>query len=213
MSWKPLALIAAMSLALTALPCIAQAQGSPASAPTARPSAAPAPTAATAEAGFTQRGAHEHGKVTINIAVEGGTLTAELDSPAINVTGFERAPRDPAERALVAGVDRWLASGVAVLGAPPAAGCVRSRVDYTPPQLGGKHGDEHEGDHAGESAEHADYEARFTYACSNPAALAWADLWLLRRLKNVTVVEVNLVTPQKQTQISVTGASPRIALQ
>jgi hypothetical protein len=190
--------------------------------PAATLAASPAAPPAAAADGFTQRGAHEHGKVTINLAVEGGTLTAELDSPAINVVGFERAPRDAAEKARVAEVDRWLASGVAVLGVPAAAGCVRSRIEYTPPALGGAHAHdehdeyehEHEHDHEpdGEAEGHSDYDARFTFTCSNPAALAWVDLWLLRRLVNVAAAEVNLVTPQQQTQLTVTGRDARVAL-
>jgi len=57
--------------------------------------------------------------------------------------------------------------------------------------------------------EHRDLDEVITRLTTSPPH----DELLLRRLKNVTVVEVNLVTPQKQTQISVTGASPRIALQ
>jgi hypothetical protein len=163
--------------------------------------------------GFTQLGVHEHGKVVVNIAVEGGTLTVELDAAAMNVVGFERAPRNPAEWQRLAEVDRWLGSGVSVLGVPAAAGCVLSRVEYLPPGLVGDDRD-HNHDHGQEGAVvHADYEARFTYACANATALDWTELWLLRRLEQVTQVEVNLVTPRKQTRLSVTGAAARVALE
>ena len=49
-----------------------------------------------AEPGFTQLGAHVHGKVVVNLALEGNTLRVELDAPAINVVGFEHAPRTEA---------------------------------------------------------------------------------------------------------------------
>lgn len=202
MNRTSIALQAVLTLGLVAMPSFAQTPAT----------AKPQPDA------FVQRGTHDHGKVTVNLAVEGGTLSAELDSPAINVIGFERAPRDATEKAAVAATDRWLGSGVGVLGVPTAAGCQRSGVEYTAPTLVGDDHDaahekahEHEDEHQGEGG-HADYEARFTYTCANPAALDWVELRLLGRLKDVKQVQVNLVTPQKQTQLSVTGAAPRVSL-
>jgi Protein of unknown function (DUF2796) len=176
-----------------------------------------ATTAAGADAAFTQRGAHLHGKVVVNLALEGSVLALELDAPAINVIGFEHAPRTDAQKREVAAVDRWLASGVGVLGVPAAAGCVRRQVEYAPPTLGeDAHDHEHEHEHdaaaKGAGATHADYRARFTYACSSPAALSWADLWLVRRLKNVAEIELNLVTPQAQSQRTLGADVTRIEL-
>ncbi len=82
---------------------------------------------------FEQHAAHEHGKVTVNVAVDGATLTAELDAPAINVVGFEHAPRDAAESARIEAVNRWLAAGAGIVGVPPAAGCRLARVEYSAP--------------------------------------------------------------------------------
>ncbi len=201
-----------MNMKSNTLVALALGLGVPLAAlPQARAQSAPAVTAAPA---FTQLGAHVHGRVSVNLALEGGTLSAELDSPALNVVGFERAPRDAAERATVAGIDRWLGSGVGILGVPAAAGCTRTKVDYTAPKHGEDHDHEHEHDaaHAEESEGHSDYEARYTYSCTNPAALAWVDLWLARRLRNVAEIDVNLVTPQGQSQLTVAGDTPRIAL-
>jgi hypothetical protein len=170
---------------------------------------------AAGDADFIQRGAHLHGKVVVNVALDGPLLSVELDAPAINVVGFEHAPRTDAQKREVAAVDRWLASGVGIIGVPPAAGCARQQVDYTPPKF-----DDHDHDHdhdpehdaADEDGTHADYRARFTYTCANPAALPWADLWLVRRLKNVAEVEVNLVSPQVQTQRTLGADATRVEL-
>ncbi len=192
--WKPVLGLALLALALPS----AEAQST----------TPPADSIAAADgAGFTQRGAHVHGRVTVNLALEGRTLIAELDAPAINVVGFERAPRDAAETSRVQRIDRWLSSGVGVLGVPRTAGCTRTKVEYNPPKPDGSHDADHD------SEGHADYEARFTYTCSNPGDLAWADLWLLHRLENVAEVEVNLLTPTTQTRLTVAADSPRIALQ
>jgi hypothetical protein len=206
MSRSSIALLAGAALGLAAP--LLPSQGSAASP------AAPA----AGDASFTQRGAHLHGKVVVNVALEGPLLSVELDAPAINVIGFEHAPRTDAQKREVAAVDRWLASGVGVIGVAPAAGCVRQKVDYTPPKFAGDHDHDHDHDHEhdagakGEAETHADYRARFTYTCTNPAALPWADLWLVRRLKNVAEIEVNLVTPQVQTQRTLGADATRLEL-
>ena len=166
-----------------------------------------------AEPGFTQLGAHVHGKVVVNLALEGNTLRVELDAPAINVVGFEHAPRTEAERRAVAIVDRWLASGAGSLGVPAAARCALGKVEYQPPKLADDHeaGHDHEPGHD-DGADHADYEASYTFTCANPAALAWSELWLVQRLRRVAEIELNLVTPQAQSQRTLGADAARIDL-
>jgi len=48
-----------------------------------------------------EHGAHEHGRGTLDIAVEGEELVVEFRIPAANVVGFEHVPRDDAEREAV----------------------------------------------------------------------------------------------------------------
>lgn len=45
--------------------------------------------------------AHEHGHGALDIVVEGQVLVIELRIPAVNVVGFEHAPKDDAEREAV----------------------------------------------------------------------------------------------------------------
>ena len=201
-----------LSVVTVALACIGSA--SHAADPPA--AAANAASAGKSESAFEQRGVHEHGRVVVNIAVEGNTLVAALEAPAINVIGFERAPRTPEETRKVTEINTWLASGVGVIGVPEAARCTRTAVTYTPPALSAA---DHDHDHdragqaaAGEAAQHADFDASYRYTCDNPAALEWVELWLTRRLLGVEALDVNLVTPTLQTNRKVTPSELRIAL-
>lgn len=142
-------------------------------------------------------GKHVHGEVTLNLALEGGTLIAEFESPAAQVLGFERSPRDATERSAVATAEAWFRGGSGMLGVPTAAACRLSASAFTPPKLG---------------SGHADYRARYTYTCANPAALVWVEPWVLRRLQGVEKVEVNLVAPGVQRQEVLDGTARRIAL-
>ncbi len=172
---------------------------------------------------FRQEGKHVHGQVTVNLALEGNLLSVEMEAPAINVVGFERPPRDAAERTVVGDAANWLGSGRSLLGVPAAAGCRRLEASVTAPQWreakgpdAGKdahdHDHEHEHKHGDDESAHADYRASARFRCTNPAALAWVEVWALRRLRDVTELTVNVVTTDLQNSVRATRADERIAL-
>ncbi|MFM8845515.1 MAG: DUF2796 domain-containing protein [Gammaproteobacteria bacterium] len=154
-------------------------------------------TAADQETDSLEHGKHEHGAVTLNIALDGDTLSLELDAPAINVLGFERSPRNDAERKLVTDTHAWLAGGREMLAVPSNAGCRLQSTNFSAPKLG---------------TGHADYQPRYTFRCSNPAALAWVEIWALRKLKEVERAEVNLNTAQVQRQQTLQAGELRVPL-
>ena len=144
---------------------------------------------------FEQHAAHEHGKVMINVALEEKQLVIELDSPAVNVVGFEHAPRTDDERAAVRTASDLLKSGKGLFGLPKDALCLFQGAEVKPPKWEAsseEHGapDKHE--------HHADYEARFTYRCEAPRSLTWLEPWLLDKLLNVVEARVNIVTGNGQ---------------
>ncbi len=144
-----------------------------------------------------EKGKHVHGEVTFNIALDGQILTIELDAPAINVVGFEKAARSEPERNAVAAVDTWLSSGREIAAVPRNAGCSLLKADYTPPRLG---------------SGHADYRATYSFRCSNPAALEWVELWALRKLTNVERAAANLITATTQRQQDLAPGDLRVSL-
>ena len=56
---------------------------------------------AASDDGHREHDPHEHGHGALDIVLEGEELVAELRIPAVNVTGFEHAPRDDTEREAV----------------------------------------------------------------------------------------------------------------
>jgi hypothetical protein len=170
---------------------------------------------------FRQEGKHVHGQVTLNLALENDLLSVEIETPAINVVGFERPPRNAAERSLVRDATGWLGSGRSLLGVPAAAGCRRVEASVTAPkwsevkgQDAGRHvhDPDHDHDHGDDEPAHADYRATARFRCSHPAALAWVEVWAMRRLRDVTELTVNLVTTDLQKSVRVGRADERIAL-
>ena len=147
--------------------------------------------------GMHAHGKHVHGEVTVNIALEGRTLALEIDAPAAQTLGFEKSPRDDRERAAVKAVDDWFRSGRNMLGVPPAAGCRLTKSEFTPPKLGDGH---------------ADYRGSYLFDCAAPEALAWVEIWALRRMQGLEKAEVNLVTPAGQRQETLRGGAVRVTL-
>jgi hypothetical protein len=146
-----------------------------------------------------QHHAHEHGKVTLNVAVADTALVLELDAPAANVVGFEHAPRSDAERATVASAANLLERGSALIGTPKDARCRFVSSELTQPTWASKD-------------EHADYEARFTYRCDEPKSLTWFEPWLVDKLSHVTELRVNLITPSGQRTETAESSHVRISL-
>ncbi|MGA0019026.1 MAG: ZrgA family zinc uptake protein [Steroidobacteraceae bacterium] len=138
-----------------------------------------------------------HGEITMNIALEGNILSAELDSPAIHVVGFERAAQTEAERARLTAANTWLTSGRNFLGVPRAAVCGPVNQNYVPPA---------------EDAKHANYRAVHEYQCDNAEALAWIELWALRKLEGVEKVTLNLIINGRQEQVVLDGKTERVTL-
>jgi hypothetical protein len=144
-----------------------------------------------------EQGKHVHGEVTINVALEGNSLAVEMNSPGLHVLGFERAARSPEEQRVVSEANTWLRSGAGIIGVPTTALCRLQSVTYTPPA---------------NTVKHPDYRAGYLYRCDQPTALAWVELWALRRLKGVEKVEFNLLSGSVQKQLDLGGNPGRIAL-
>jgi hypothetical protein len=165
-------------------------------------------TTSAGAAEFEQRPPHEHGKVTINAALDGSQLVIELDSPAINVVGFEHEPRTDSERAAVRNAADLLKSGRGLFSMPKQALCVFKAADIKAPQWEAQ---ESSGEHA-EHEHHADYEARFTYRCEAPNRLTWIEPTLLGSLRNVIEARVNIATATGQHSEVVTTGHARVPL-
>ena len=159
---------------------------------------------------FEQHPPHEHGKVTINAALDGNQLVIELDSPAVNVVGFEHVPRSDDERAAVSAAAKLLGDGRGLFAMPKEARCQFLQAQIKAPRW------ETTDDVPGQPEApglHADYEARFTYQCWSPGHLTWLEPALLDKLRNVTEARLNIATPRGQQSEVATSGHARVAIQ
>jgi hypothetical protein len=157
---------------------------------------------------FEQHHAHEHGKITINVALEKRELSIELDAPADNVIGFEHAPRTEAERQAVHDALLLLRNAQDLFGLPSAAQCRVTGSDISSPHWEAEPTSAHD---ESPHEQHADYEGRFTYRCEAPRELTWLEPWILDKLRGVHEARINLITPSGQRSQIVTRARERIS--
>jgi hypothetical protein len=129
---------------------------------------------------------HEHGTARLDIALEDKTLALDLDSPAMNLVGFEHAASTDADRAAIAKAREQLGQPLQLFNLPTAAGCSVTRMDLQSPLFGnaapepaGHDHDDDDHDHDEGAAghhEHSDVDGHFQFQCEHPEALKGLDL-------------------------------------
>ncbi len=156
-------------------------------------------------------GAHEHGIARLGLAVDGTSLTVDLELPAESAFGFERAPRSAEERATAAeALDRLRTGAARLIAFPEGVTCALDSAEVEAPEgLEGDDAGEDQQAHEDEGHEHAEDEGQehaedeaplhtevhllASLTCSaeplGPASLRFADL-----LPDVVQVDLTVFT-------------------
>ncbi|QHD03414.1 zinc-binding protein [Pseudomonas sp. S04] len=159
-------------------------------------------------------GAHEHGVGRLNAALDGQTLELELDSPAMNLVGFEHAANTPADKVKVAAVRAQLEQPLVLFSLPQAANCVLSQQELNSPLFGDKPDADDDHDHAdAKDAEghehhhdHSEIHAHYQFTCSQPDALKSLDLaQVFKTFPATQKIQVQLISPNGQQGVEVTA--------
>ncbi|WPO46880.1 DUF2796 domain-containing protein [Pseudomonas sp. S1Bt23] len=158
-------------------------------------------------------GAHEHGVARLNAALDGQTLELELESPAMNLVGFEHAASTDADKAKVAAVRAQLEKPLALFSLPPAAGCVVAQQELESPLFGDKPEDHDEDHDDAKSAgghehhhEHSEIHAHYQFTCATPGALKSLDLaGVFKTFPATQKIQVQLISPSGQQGVEATS--------
>ena len=158
-------------------------------------------------------GAHEHGVARLNAVLDGKALELELESPAMNLVGFEHLATTDADKAKVAAARKQLEQPLALFSLPKAAGCVVSSQELESPLFGDKPEDDH--DHAtdGKGAaahdhDHSEIHAHYQFTCTSPAALKNLDLAnLFKTFPATQKIQVQLIGPSGQQGVDATATA------
>jgi len=153
-------------------------------------------------------GAHQHGAVRLAVAIDGNELSLQLEAPLDSLLGFERAPRNDAERRAASDLLKQLRSGPATLfKADPAAQCVLVKAEVQAAVL------EPAGQAAPKDDEHADLDASYTFQCAQPGQLRAMDVVLFDAFKRLRRIDVQVAGPKGQRKLTLDRPARRIELQ
>ncbi|MGY2210433.1 DUF2796 domain-containing protein [Pseudomonas pergaminensis] len=158
-------------------------------------------------------GAHEHGVGRLNAVLDGQALELELDSPAMNLVGFEHLATNPADKAKVAAARKQLENPVALFNLPKAAGCVVSSQELNSPLFGDKPEADHDDDDddAKDGAhehhhDHSEIHAHYQFTCATPTALGNLDLTqVFKTFPATQKIQVQLIGPSGQQGVEATA--------
>ncbi|MFS7143928.1 DUF2796 domain-containing protein [Pseudomonas aeruginosa] len=166
-------------------------------------------------------GKHEHGVAQLNVVLDGKTLELELDSPAMNLVGFEHAASTDADKAAVAKARAQLEKPLELFALPVTAGCSVASQELRSPLFGDKApahahkekaGHEHEHEHEHEHG-HADIHAHYQLSCEKPELLKLLTLAeFFKRFPATQKIQVQLIGPDGQKGADLAPASAELKL-
>jgi hypothetical protein len=171
--------------------------------------------------GHRDLGAHEHGRGTLNIAVEGTKVTMELEVPGVDIVGFEHAANTRKEKASVEKAKTQLSAPLTLFSLPASAACrvTEAKVEV---EIGEHDHDAKAESKGAEAAQggkapaktegHAEFHAEYALECAGPANLTAIEFGYFRAFAGAEKLTVNVITPKGQSKFEVTRASPSLSL-
>ena len=176
--------------------------------------------------GFVQEDPHEHGAALLSVVLEGETLSMELESPAVNLVGFEYEPSSEEDMQAVEDALVQLEDGATLFATAEAASCELTSAEtehVMTDEEGHEEGEEHseeEGEEHGESgadeesgaeehaegeehdeegAQHSEFHATYAFTCAQPDSLSSVSLNELFALyPGIEDLDVQYVLPNGQ---------------
>lgn len=145
-----------------------------------------------------QHGAHDHGHATLNLVQEGKTIQLMLESPAVNIIGFEHAAKTPQEKQKIENAIERLKQGGKLFGFPAAAQCAQIKVELESEHAEhDSHNDEHESKDE-EHESHSEFEVSYQFVCDAPTKLDTLKVHFFEFFPLTEEIEAQLVTEKRQ---------------
>ena len=180
-----------------------------------------------------QHGSHVHGVAQMNLAVEGEKVFIELESPAMNVVGFESQPSASAQRIAVREAAEKLEDGGSLLAFSEKAGCtlVSATIDSALLEHGEEeqaHGDSHEEHHDEETPEgkhqhqaeaeshgtekHSEFEVSYQFTCASPKKLRALEVNIFEVFPGFEQIDAQILKTSGQSGAKISAGNNRVDL-
>lgn len=171
-------------------------------------------TAVAEEGAQRQLKAHEHGRGSLNLVLEGNTLGLELEAPGMDIVGFEHAAGSADSKAKIDEAKAKLAQAGEMFKLPAAARCLlkESAVELESEEDHDEHEDE-KGEDGGESGGgHSAFRAVYTFVCDAPDQLTTIETTYFSAFTGAATLTASIVTSKGQRQAELSKATPVIDL-
>jgi len=169
---------------------------------------------------------HEHGVGTLDIAIDGPSVTMAFRAPGADIVGFEYAAKSAADRAAVDAAVATLARPVDLFVLPAAAACSVTKASAGLESDGADgadgahtehrdHADEHahtDHDDHSEEAGHTEFRAEYTLTCERSDALTQIEFAYFDTFENAREVEVQIITGSGARAFDVERDAPTLDL-
>ena len=165
-----------------------------------------------------QLGAHEHGHGTLNVAIEGKTVSMELEVPGADIVGFEHLATTPEQKAAVEKASAVLSKPLELFVVAAAAGCT---VRDAKVEVRAEDHDKGKADagtaakadhHDHDEPAHSEYHATYVLECTTPASLTAIDFAYFKAFAGAQKLTVNLITAKAQSAFAVSREKPGLDL-
>lgn len=148
---------------------------------------------------------HQHGVVRMDVAVEGNTLTLQIEAPLDSLLGFERRPRTDAERKLAEEVLKKLNEPASLFTPTAAAGCKAGATQadaavLAPAATGEK------------PRQHAELDVSWSFTCADAGKLDAVEVGLFGAFRRIERIEVQVAGSKGQSKQTLTRNKKRLAL-
>ena len=145
--------------------------------------------------------AHRHGAARLQVSLDGQTLQITFEGPADNILGFERAPKNEAQKSTLAKVEQQLKEPARLFVVPPDARCepqpARVELKLPPPNS---------------REEHSETEAEWRWRCEKPDAITHIDVALFKLFPRLKTLRAEVATPRGQRTVTLQAKAPRLKI-
>lgn len=160
--------------------------------------------------GYSEHGSHVHGLASLFVVQDGDELLVELESPGINLVGFEHQARTQAEQESIAELKRLLENEGRLISLN-GGDCQLMHVETAMPGLDKDH-DEHEHEHEHEVG-HGEVHAQYRFHCQQPKDLQAIELTLFKEFANLQEVKAQWIVGDRQGAATLSAENRLIELQ
>ena len=160
-------------------------------------------------------GPHQHGHGKLNIAIENGEVSMDLDVPGADIVGFEHEPSTPEQKAAFQAGKAKLAEALSIFKMPAEAGC---KVKEAKVSIEGEHEEEtpkgatSPARETEEAHHHSDFNVDYKLQCQSVAKLTAIDFDYFKAFAGARVLEVTIITSKGQNSFEVTREKPSLDL-